>query len=91
MPHAADTIWGVVDKGGGYHLAAADDRADWLCMVCMAAIPAGMGDAFYTLYRVWSADAAGVRVCIAMGSQDIFGLSHGAVADEVRDVHGRVV
>ena len=91
MPHAADTIWGGMDKGGGYHLAAVDDRDDRVCMVCMVAFPTGVGDAFYTVYRVWSADADGVRVCIAMGGENTFGLSHGAVADEVRDVHGRVV
>ena len=76
MPHATDTVWGCVDEGGGYHPAADDDRDDRVCMVCVAAFPAGVGHAFDTIDRVWLADAAGVRVGAAMDGENIFGLSN---------------
>ena len=40
VPHAADTVWGGVDKDGGYRPSAADDRDDRLCVVCVATFPA---------------------------------------------------
>ena len=50
-----------------------------------------MGNALYAVYRVWTAHTARVRIGAAVDGENTFGLPNGTVADEVRDVHGRVV